>query len=477
MAQNNTDLKDMEMALPVTDGGAVAEPSPQGDTGEQMEQIEVEVVQEEGEEPSGAQTPKEEGKKRPRRRWKRADHTHEQGRLSAIIIGIVFFFAGIFKLIDPVGAGLVVEEYFNFFGTGFLLPAAKVFAVLLALLETVTGLALLTGVYRKLTAIVAYAFILAFTIITFLLYRSGQQFDCGCFGEAIHLTTAQTFWKNIVLLVLSVFAFIPFSRLGKGTTHKKIAFYIVVTSVLALTVYSLLNIPVIDFTDFRPSTALHASRIHRAELTDDETETLYLYTKDGVERRFRLSEIPDGSWTYVGEIKENVNEIDDSQTPSLPIMTTEGEVCDSIAVGPYIMVVSVNDPRKMKAENWEKVASLLDESSQSGFTPLLLASIPPGGSLPLPEGVSPMARYLLEEHLYCSDHRTLLSLNRSNGGAVYFSEGYLIRKWPIRDYPTMDELLKIHEEDPTDGMLTQSSAGRLRFQVYILAVIAIVALV
>ena len=32
-------------------------------------------------------------------------------RLCAFIIGLVFLLAGIFKLLDPAGAGLVVEEY------------------------------------------------------------------------------------------------------------------------------------------------------------------------------------------------------------------------------------------------------------------------------------------------------------------------------------------------------------------------------
>ena len=35
-------------------------------------------------------------------------------RLCAFIIGVVFVIAGIFKLLDPVGAGLVMEGYLRF---------------------------------------------------------------------------------------------------------------------------------------------------------------------------------------------------------------------------------------------------------------------------------------------------------------------------------------------------------------------------
>ena len=53
-------------------------------------------------------------------------------RLCAFIIGLVFLLAGIFKLLDPVGAGLVVEEYYRFLHLGFLMPTAKAVGVLLA---------------------------------------------------------------------------------------------------------------------------------------------------------------------------------------------------------------------------------------------------------------------------------------------------------------------------------------------------------
>ena len=41
-------------------------------------------------------------------------------RLCAFLIGVVFLLAGIFKLLDPVGAGLVMEGYFRFFHVTFL---------------------------------------------------------------------------------------------------------------------------------------------------------------------------------------------------------------------------------------------------------------------------------------------------------------------------------------------------------------------
>ena len=114
-------------------------------------------------------------------------------RFCGFITGIVFFIAGIFKLLDPIGAGLVMKEYMDFFHLGFLSVLAKPLAVALAFLETMVGAALVTGIWRRLSAIIALAFQIFFTVVTLILVIFNPQMDCGCFGEVIHLTHLETF--------------------------------------------------------------------------------------------------------------------------------------------------------------------------------------------------------------------------------------------------------------------------------------------
>ena len=120
-------------------------------------------------------------------------------RLCAWIVGIVFTVSGALKLMDPTGAGLVMEEYFKFLHLGFLSPISMSAGIAFALAEAVTGVALITGVWRKLTAAISSLLMAFFTILTILLVIFNPEMDCGCFGEAIHLTHLQTFLKNIVL--------------------------------------------------------------------------------------------------------------------------------------------------------------------------------------------------------------------------------------------------------------------------------------
>ena len=41
-------------------------------------------------------------------------------RFCGFIAGFIFYLSGIIKLLDPVGAGLVMDEYYNFLHLGFL---------------------------------------------------------------------------------------------------------------------------------------------------------------------------------------------------------------------------------------------------------------------------------------------------------------------------------------------------------------------
>ena len=64
-------------------------------------------------------------------------------RICMVILGMVLLIAGLLKLMDPVGAGLVMDEYFNFFHLAFLKPASRIVASGLALLESLLGAALI----------------------------------------------------------------------------------------------------------------------------------------------------------------------------------------------------------------------------------------------------------------------------------------------------------------------------------------------
>ena len=118
----------------------------------------------------------------------------------------------------------------------------------------------------------------------------------------------------------------------------------------------------------------------------------------------------------------------------------------------------------------------MQSAASVGFQPLLLVAMSPG-ALQLPEGLGTPDRIALGACSYSSDYKTLLSLNRSNGGATYFNNGNLIEKWARRNLPSDSDLSKLMKKDSTDAMLSASSKGRLSFQAFFLYTLAIMFLI
>ena len=178
-------------------------------------------------------------------------------RFCGYAAGFVFFISGLHKLMDPVGASLVMKEYFQFLHMEFLSTGATVSGVAFALAETLIGTALITGVWKKLIALAAIILQGFFTLLTLALVIFKPEMDCGCFGEAIHLTHSETFIKNLILLGLLLIYYIPSRMLNKPKPKKYVSFALVSVSVGAFTLYSLLYIPMTAFTALKPGGEIH----------------------------------------------------------------------------------------------------------------------------------------------------------------------------------------------------------------------------
>ena len=346
---------------------------------------------------------------------------HSFRRFCALLIGLVFFVSGMLKLMDPVGTGLKMAEYFKFLHLDFLLPAGKGFGVAFALLEALVGAALVSGIARKLAAIVVLALIAFFTGLTLVLYLVNPEMDCGCFGEAIHLTHLQSLMKNVVLLVLALIAFIPLSDGYEARKPKKWGFAVVSLLTLVFTVYSLRSLPLEDFTAF----------------------------------------------SYGSQILSGATGDDDLQEENLAVLSFSdvfGEYCDDLAGVGEVLAVSVYEPERLDSLQWARIATVVNDALVCGVRPLVLT--------PSADGV-PMT---LGECLYFADYKTLLTMNRSNGGATYLSDGLIVDKWTLRELPSGEELSALLSSEPVEAAASSSTHGRLAFQGMLLLCVALLIL-
>lgn len=384
-------------------------------------------------------------------------------RLCSVILGLVYFIAGMLKLMDPVGAGLVVDEYLKFFHLGGLAFASKTLGVAMALLETFLGAALIAGVWRKFVAGVTSILTLAFTTLTLILVIFNPEMDCGCFGEAVHLTHMQTFLKNVALCILCAGAFLPVRDYGRTRKSKLVAFWLVAVTVLLFTFMSLVSVPLMDFTEFAPGASLTADAdaenidagISLNGENDTKQEYVVIYEKDGQEGAFTLDNLPDSTWTFVRVENVEMSVPDYEQSvPFFYISDAEGNYHNELLSEGKVMVLSVYDVPGYK--DADKAAQFLRDAEAAGFTAVAVAREP----LPALDA-------------FQSDYKKIITFNRSNGGATYLEDGEIICKWPAGRLPDSDELSKVASRNPMEQLVSRSSRRRIAFQGVVLYSLAL----
>ena len=174
-------------------------------------------------------------------------------QIARILLGLTFVFSGFVKGIDPWGSAYKFTDYFNAFQMPWLTNLAFALGILLAAAEFFLGVAFIFNFFIRVTSWLMLAFMLFFTSLTFVLALTNPVTDCGCFGDALVITNWQTFYKNIVLLALSIFVFMQRKNFqSKSGPLLSIAFSgMTMVVYFYLVAYSYNHLPIIDFSPYK----------------------------------------------------------------------------------------------------------------------------------------------------------------------------------------------------------------------------------
>lgn len=354
--------------------------------------------------------------------------------LCRVVFALTFIVSGVLKLLDPVGTGLIVKEYLGVLSMEALVSWSVGLGIALSVTEFVIGICVLSGLRIRIVAWGALAMMVFFTLLTAYLMLYDPISDCGCFGEAIHLTNTQTFLKNVVLLALAILIFLGRKRATRVAPAWLEWVFVGVFALLALAVslQVLATIPQIDFTAYRVGNSLD----ELAQEGQARYETTFLYVKDGHTEEFTLDDLPDDSWTYL-----------DSKTVQLSGSTKMAQVDFSLEQmeGP-VLAVTVYDPERMQEKNWARIEQFRKAALRQGQA---------------------LTVYGPSDEFVMADRKSLMTLNRSNGGAVYFHDGLIVAKWSNLELPDVD-IDEVLTEDPDVLVLRH----RIREQLYISVLLA-----
>lgn len=122
-------------------------------------------------------------------------------RIVGLIVGGIFIYAGVIKVIDPVAFARDIDNY-------HMLPWALSvrLAFYLPWLEVFCGLAVVCGILYRGGLLILNALISIFIIASIVAKARGLDITCGCFGHASkNLSFAWHLTLDLALLVAAVF--------------------------------------------------------------------------------------------------------------------------------------------------------------------------------------------------------------------------------------------------------------------------------
>jgi hypothetical protein len=333
-----------------------------------------------------------------------------------------------------------VEDYLMVFGWNALIPYALVLSYGLILLEFLLGVALFFKVFLKQTYWLVMLVMLFFTGLTYFDATQNLVSDCGCFGDAVTLTNWQTFYKNIVLLLILMVLMLGQLRFRFKSIQTRrgwLLLFFAAVLFVSLMSYNLIHLPVIDFRPWKTGQTFQS-----AQQIKKKVFVSYRNKKTGQVKEFLFPNYPwkDSTWmkqwTFV---RQRVVENKNSQGPQLVIQDSLGNDHFQdvfVSKGYHLVLVSYNIRKAALAgfTNFEKLYPFLQKSN---FPVVLLTA----SDFRLTDDM--LHQFGFYFPVYVADEVTLKAVIRSNPGLLLLHNGKLIQKWAYRDFPSVEEFKQI----------------------------------
>ena len=369
--------------------------------------------------------------------------------ISRTLLGLVFIFSGVVKAIDPLGTVYKIEDYLKAFGGFFneLLPMAELAAWALIILELLLGVCMVLNIRTQWTSWFALLFYLVMTPLTLYIALTNPVSDCGCFGDAIVLTNWQTFWKNVVLIVLAIIL-VALRKHVRQLWSNWMEMLLVALTILAAVVFmswTRNHLPVKDFRPYKIGNHLPTLMEYPEDAEPDVYEYAFVYEKDGVEQTFTLENYPkgDSTWTFVRQDSRLIKKGYEPPIHDLEILNANYEdlTWDILESEEPVTLVVMYDLKKADKAQITKVEALASNLSPFASSPdtLPLQGESEGNFYILTgSGTDDIINFCLEypalsDYVCTCDPVTLKTIVRANPGVIVLQNGTVIDKYNIRN--------------------------------------------
>ncbi len=364
--------------------------------------------------------------------------------ISRVFVGVLFIFSGFIKLNDPLGFSYKLQEYFSadVLNIPFLEPYALLISVFVVVFEVVLGVFLLIGYKPKFTVWSLLLMIIFFTFLTFYAAYFEKVKDCGCFGDFLKLKPWESFWKDVVLLVLIVILFI-------GVKHINTIFSKLPTTVLALLSFIislwfgyhvLMHLPAIDFRAYKIGNNIYEGMIIPEDAPKAVQEFTWTFNVNGEEKEI----ITNGSYPSVeGEyISVDTKVIKEGYSPPVvdfSIESNDEDLTQQFLNEENLIVIVSYSLEKIEREGIETLKTTTDRAIKNGYKVIGLTASGEEAKQRISEA------YNLNFDWYLCDEKALKTVVRSNPGILELDSGTVKQKLHWNDIDDL-ELPKVERK-------------------------------
>jgi hypothetical protein len=360
-----------------------------------------------------------------------------------IIVGLVFIFSGTVKAIDPLGSAYKFHDYFQAFDIAFLNSLSLPLAILLCTVEFITGFSVLTGFRLKTGILGAFILMMIFTPLTLILALTNPVSDCGCFGDAIHLTNWQTFGKNMVLIALVIVLF-AWRKHIKQVFSKTIEWTVITGVIIIFILFAGANLrylPVIDFLPYKTGVKISDKMVIPDSLSGDVYQTTFIYEKNGIKKEFNLNNYPadDSTWKFVDQKSILIKR---GYTPPIHdfiITSMNGEdLTQKVLTYPGYSVFMIS----------KKLAEAGNKNLSAGFAFGNYCRTNGINFYILTSSMTEEVRNYNNGLIFCSvDETTLKTMVRANPGYILIKDGKITGKWSWANVPDNEWFGKLSDKE------------------------------
>lgn len=353
---------------------------------------------------------------------------------SRIVVGVLFIISGLIKLNDPVGFSFKLQDYFapSVLDLEFLVPYSLGLAVFVVIFEVILGVMLLLGYAKKFTLLSLLGMIVFFTFLTFYSAYFNKVTDCGCFGDAIKLTPWESFWKDIVLLILIIILTIGREYIQKLFSRNVMSINVLVAFILCLWLgyHVLMHLPVIDFRPYK----IGANISEGMKVPDDAPppiiEYRWQYKINGEETVISNTTGQDPKPAGGERIGVETEFIQEPYEPPVHDFTIERDGMDYteefLAEDKLIMVVAYNLDNT-EINGYHAVKKVTEEALEKGYKVIGLSASSTEETEILTKNQN------LNFPFYFCDMTTLKTIVRSNPGVLELQNGTIKQKYHWND--------------------------------------------